>query len=773
MPTSTVTLSVADDFSRPLDAYAQKAGAAAQASEKLATGMADTDAASQKLAGTMGDASGKLNENAQATQKSSLSLTDIYSAVRLAETGFRALKGAYDETVGTTLTLSDQIRRLSRDIGASAEESSKLIVAADNTGISVSTLTMALDQAIKKGHEPTIANLAKMADKYNAIQDPIARTKFLQDEFGRSGAAMGALMEKGSAGIKAFGDEAEHTGQIMSGDAVKAARAYEVSMNNLNDSITGMKVQIGEALIPTLTTATDVITTHFQALNLANQAMASGAINAGDYAKFIAQMAFNYGDATPQVDFFTKRLDEQKQSTNYLDGAVREYNRSIDDGHAPMADNIGLHQQEADALRDEADKLYALQRAMLDAGSARDVATMQYAKLLQATRDQIQGNADAAQDQLTQIGISGQLTKNEEAYRAVITQNAPKIAELRAEIAKYTAAQGESVTVVNKGQYSAEQLAVAQERLAIAEQRLIEYHGKSQASLDSLTLSVRTAKDTVDKMAGAQATASTSSADYSKKINEDQAALDELTLANGRAADAMHNANKAFVAQTAAVGLTGKALFDVELKLGQIDQPTYDAALAIDTAKQAFLDAGGNDNSSALSQFESKLGILADKINGIAPAADKIPDVLQPATQAFSDAGWQAHLAALDVLNLNEQMAAMHDKTITITVNQRGNAGSGYDRNAGVEGQYAGGANFTVPPGYPNDSYRMNVQSGEHVIVIPAQGGGGSNSNYNVGSVHIHAAPGQSGDQLWAMMSAAAARQTRNQTQAGASVMGN
>ena len=37
---------------------------------------------------------------------------------------------------------------------------------------------------------------------------------------------------------------------------------------------------------------------------------------------------------------------------------------------------------------------------------------------------------------------------------------------------------------------------------------------------------------------------------------------------------------------------------------------------------------------------------------------------------------------------------------------------------------YANGANFIVPPGYPNDSYMMRVQSGEHVTVD--NGGAGS-----------------------------------------------
>jgi len=38
---------------------------------------------------------------------------------------------------------------------------------------------------------------------------------------------------------------------------------------------------------------------------------------------------------------------------------------------------------------------------------------------------------------------------------------------------------------------------------------------------------------------------------------------------------------------------------------------------------------------------------------------------------------------------------------------------------------FAQGADFTVPPGYPNDSYPMNVESGEHVTVTPAGQGGG------------------------------------------------
>lgn len=42
------------------------------------------------------------------------------------------------------------------------------------------------------------------------------------------------------------------------------------------------------------------------------------------------------------------------------------------------------------------------------------------------------------------------------------------------------------------------------------------------------------------------------------------------------------------------------------------------------------------------------------------------------------------------------------------------------------EPAFAAGADFTVPPGYPNDSYSMRVESGEHVSVTPAGQGGDS-----------------------------------------------
>jgi len=57
------------------------------------------------------------------------------------------------------------------------------------------------------------------------------------------------------------------------------------------------------------------------------------------------------------------------------------------------------------------------------------------------------------------------------------------------------------------------------------------------------------------------------------------------------------------------------------------------------------------------------------------------------------------------------------DKTITYTYNQRGGI---FNIPSGPVQQMAGGADFIVPPGFPNDSFPLRVQSGERVIVIPS-----------------------------------------------------
>jgi hypothetical protein len=58
----------------------------------------------------------------------------------------------------------------------------------------------------------------------------------------------------------------------------------------------------------------------------------------------------------------------------------------------------------------------------------------------------------------------------------------------------------------------------------------------------------------------------------------------------------------------------------------------------------------------------------------------------------------------------------------------------------------AGGGSFTVPQGYPNDSFRVGLSSGENVTVsTPGQQAAGMSNTYNIYGATILLQRGQEG----------------------------
>jgi hypothetical protein len=181
-------------------------------------------------------------------------------AAGAAMAAYGAMQQVYNATITETVNYAAQVRELSMTIGASAEESSKLIQAADDMGISFDTLSQAMEGAIRKGAEPSIAGIAKLSDQYNAIQDPIERTKFLMDTFGRSGADLQMLMQQGAAGIRELGQAAEEAGLVLDEAAIRAAREYELALDDLMDKIDAAKIKVGVDFIPMVTDMVEALT---------------------------------------------------------------------------------------------------------------------------------------------------------------------------------------------------------------------------------------------------------------------------------------------------------------------------------------------------------------------------------------------------------------------------------------------------------------------------------------------------------------------------------
>jgi hypothetical protein len=172
---------------------------------------------------------------------------------------YAAVAKGLDATVGATVRYAGEVRDLSRAMGASAEDASVLIQAGDDLGISFEALEQASRQLNQRGIQPSIDNLAAMADEYNQLRDPVARAQYAIDKFGmRAGPEMQKLLEKGSRGLHEMADEAREAGLVMSGQTVAAARELELSLDALSDTGQGLALTIGTELLPVVNDLVDI-----------------------------------------------------------------------------------------------------------------------------------------------------------------------------------------------------------------------------------------------------------------------------------------------------------------------------------------------------------------------------------------------------------------------------------------------------------------------------------------------------------------------------------
>lgn len=245
--------------------------------------------------------------------------TGINQAVQLAQQAYAALEGVYDRVITQTVEYAEEVRSLSRAIGATPEEASKLIQAADDVKVSFEDLNTGMNIAIRNGLSPTVAGMGALADEYLAIQDPIERTEFLLKNFGRSGANLAPLMELGAEGIKELGDAAEETGLVLSKDAIDATREYEIAVDSLTDSWDGFVTVVGLEVIPVINEllnqvadSSSISNMREEVGNLAYALREAGVITDTEYNAIMAE-AYNRNKTTGEsIDYLSGALDTLK-----------------------------------------------------------------------------------------------------------------------------------------------------------------------------------------------------------------------------------------------------------------------------------------------------------------------------------------------------------------------------------------------------------------------------------------------------------------------------
>jgi hypothetical protein len=155
------------------------------------------------------------------------------------------------ESVTEVTAYNKTIREMGQVTGLGAEEISRIIQVGDDWGVSIDSIRTSLAFMNKKGITPSIDNLAKIADEYVAATDKSKWAEEAVKTLGRGYQTLIPLLALGGDGFRdaAAGIDAS---LIATDKGIKASREYEVAMDDLTDTVTGLKYELGNGLIPTL-----------------------------------------------------------------------------------------------------------------------------------------------------------------------------------------------------------------------------------------------------------------------------------------------------------------------------------------------------------------------------------------------------------------------------------------------------------------------------------------------------------------------------------------
>jgi hypothetical protein len=240
--------------------------------------------------------------------------------------GIKFTKEAVTENVAYNKT----IREMMQVTGLAADEVSRIVQVGDDWGISIDAIRTSLAFMNKSGVTPSINNLAKLADEYVATTDKAAFAEKAVKVLGRGYQTLIPLLALGGQGFK-DATAAINDSLIATDDSIAASRKYEVVMDNLNDSVKGLKYSLANGLIPAFVDFLSVIDKHLTKQNELrdlikqyNTLIESGLILEKDKLSLSEKVIAVTGNAENQQLIYNNAIDKYTGLLEYSDQVERE-----------------------------------------------------------------------------------------------------------------------------------------------------------------------------------------------------------------------------------------------------------------------------------------------------------------------------------------------------------------------------------------------------------------------------------------------------------------
>jgi len=237
------------------------------------------------LVAKLGNMQTELNRASQIAEKNAKKMEEAFAAVKgTVGTLFAgvAVGSAWQALIADTARLGSEISKLSQLSNTTVEDFQLMAYGAKTAGVEQDKLADILKDVndkfgefsvtgggeLKDFFDTVAAKVGVTADAFKNLSGPQAlqlyydtlqkanvsqqQATFFMEALANDATLLVPLLKDGGAGFKQMADEAQRFGVVMDSQAIASAKEFDANMKRLGSTMDGLRLTIGNAIIPTL-----------------------------------------------------------------------------------------------------------------------------------------------------------------------------------------------------------------------------------------------------------------------------------------------------------------------------------------------------------------------------------------------------------------------------------------------------------------------------------------------------------------------------------------
>src|SRR5579859_4154282 len=169
------------------------------------------------------------------------------------------------EQISATAEAGEEASHTSQRLGLHADQLQRLSYVAGLSGVSLDELAVSMQHLARLGVRDVNAKMLQLADQFQRMPDSGRKTALAMNYFGRAGARLIPLLNRGSGAIRELMGEADSLGVVMSKEDLEATEKYTESIRRLEASGRGLRNTVVVPLLGLLSKLADFVTKNVKA----------------------------------------------------------------------------------------------------------------------------------------------------------------------------------------------------------------------------------------------------------------------------------------------------------------------------------------------------------------------------------------------------------------------------------------------------------------------------------------------------------------------------